>query len=146
MITAPGDLTALLGDDLTDSWRPAFTATPRELFIPDRALWVRGGKVTIPIDRDTDPDTWMAAVYSDDFIVTQLDGGTTGGEGDYTSSSSMPSIMLAMLTALDAHEGQRVLEIGTGTGYNAALLAHRLGTDAVVSIEIDRPHRLGQRR
>ncbi len=92
--------------------------------------------MTIPIDRDTDPDTWMAAVYSDDFIVTQIDDGATGGEGDYTSSS-MPSIMLAMLTALDAHEGQRVLEIGTGTGYNAALLAHRLGTDTVVSIEID---------
>jgi protein-L-isoaspartate(D-aspartate) O-methyltransferase len=137
VITAPGDLTALLGDDLADSWRSAFTATPRELFIPDRALWVRGGEVKISIDRDTDPDTWMAAVSSDDFIVTQLDDGTTGGEGDYTSSSSMPSIMLAMLTALDVHEGQRVLEIGTGTGYNAALLAHRLGTDAVVSIEID---------
>ena len=137
MITAPRDLTALLGDDLTGSWRPAFTAAPRELFIPDRAWWVRGGDVKIPIDRDADPDTWMAAVSSDDFIVTQLDDGATGGAGDYTSSSSMPSIMLVMLTALDAHEGQRVLEIGTGTGYNAALLAHRLGADTVVSIEID---------
>jgi protein-L-isoaspartate O-methyltransferase len=45
--------------------------------------------------------------------------------------------MLVMLNALDAHEGQRVLEIGTGTGYNAALLAHRLGVDNVVSVEID---------
>jgi protein-L-isoaspartate(D-aspartate) O-methyltransferase len=49
----------------------------------------------------------------------------------------MPSVMLALLTALDVHEGQRVLEIGTGTGYTAALLAHRLGGDNVVSIEID---------
>jgi protein-L-isoaspartate O-methyltransferase len=120
MITALRDLTALVGDDLTDSWRPAFTATPRELFIPDRALWVRGGDVKIPIDRYTDPDTWMTAVYSNDFIVTQVDDGVAGGEGDCTSSSSMPSIMLVMLNALDVHEGQRTLEIGTGTGYNAA--------------------------
>ncbi|HXT44602.1 MAG TPA: methyltransferase domain-containing protein [Pseudonocardiaceae bacterium] len=39
--------------------------------------------------------------------------------------------------ALDLSDGQRVLEIGTGTGYNAALLCHRLGAANVVSIDID---------
>jgi protein-L-isoaspartate O-methyltransferase len=34
-------------------------------------------------------------------------------------------------------DGMRVLEIGTGTGWNAALLAHRLGHAAVTSVEID---------
>jgi protein-L-isoaspartate(D-aspartate) O-methyltransferase len=137
MITAQQDLAALVGDRLTESWRAAFTATPRELFIPDRALWVRGADVKIPIDRDADPETWMRAVYSNDVIITQIDDGAIDGEGDSTSSASMPSVMLTMLTALDAHPGQRVLEIGTGTGYNAALLAHRVGADNVVSIEID---------
>ncbi len=122
---------------LTDAWRSAFVATPRELFIPDRAVWVRGGGVETPIDRDTDPDGWMAAVYSNDFIVTQLDDGAATSEGNYTSSASVPSIMLGMLNELDVHEGQNVLEIGTGTGYNAALLAHRLGAVNVASIEID---------
>src|SRR5690606_10027168 len=41
------------------------------------------------------------------------------------------------LQALDAHQGHRVLEVGTGTGYNAALLCHRLGPDNVTSIDID---------
>ena len=45
--------------------------------------------------------------------------------------------MLSMLAALDLHDGQRVLEIGTGTGYHAALLAARLGDDAVTTIELD---------
>jgi protein-L-isoaspartate O-methyltransferase len=42
-----------------------------------------------------------------------------------------------MLTLLDAHAGHRVLEIGIGTGYNAALLCHRLGSDNVASLDID---------
>jgi protein-L-isoaspartate(D-aspartate) O-methyltransferase len=128
---------AIVGDRLTGGWRPAFAATPRELFVPDQALWVHDKRIKTPIDRDHDPGTWMTAVYSDDFIITQLDDGAGDGEGDATSSTSMPSVMLAMLNHLDACEGHTVLEIGTGTGYNAALLAHRLGAKSVVSIEID---------
>ncbi len=130
-------LISLVGDYLTNSWQPAFAATPRELFIPDRALWVRSHNARTPIDRDADPDTWMAAVYSNDFIVTQIDDGASSGEGEYTSSASTPSIMLAMLNELDVREGQKVLEIGTGTGYNAALLEHRLGAGSMISVEID---------
>jgi protein-L-isoaspartate O-methyltransferase len=32
-----------------------------------------------------------------------------------------------------------VLDIGTGTGYNAALLCHRLGDHIVCSVDIDPP-------
>jgi protein-L-isoaspartate O-methyltransferase len=45
--------------------------------------------------------------------------------------------MIRMLEALDVHSGHRVLEIGTGTGYNAALLSHRLGDTQVFSVDID---------
>jgi protein-L-isoaspartate(D-aspartate) O-methyltransferase len=44
-----------------------------------------------------------------------------------------PSILAAMIQALDAAPGSRVLEIGTGTGYSAALLAQLAGE--VVSLE-----------
>ncbi len=42
-----------------------------------------------------------------------------------------------MLEALDISLGMSVLEIGTGTGYNAALLCHRLGSACVTSVDID---------
>ncbi|WP_338146293.1 hypothetical protein [Streptomyces boncukensis] len=36
-----------------------------------------------------------------------------------------------MLAALDVAEGHKVVEIGTGTGWNTALLCERLGGDQV---------------
>ena len=59
-------------------------------------------------------------------------------DGKAISSSSMPSIMAIMLEMLNLQPGQRVLEIGAGTAYNAALMAHIVGaTGEVVTIDID---------
>ena len=70
--------------------------------------------------------------YLDDAIVTKRDA-----EGQPISSSSQPAIMAIMLDQLDLAPGQRVLEIGAGTGYNAALLRHIVGpTGTVVSVDI----------
>ena len=44
-----------------------------------------------------------------------------------------------MLESSQASAGDTVLEIGTGTGWTAGLLAHRLGSDAVTSVDIN-PH------
>jgi protein-L-isoaspartate O-methyltransferase len=49
----------------------------------------------------------------------------------------MPTVMAGMLEALDLQPGHRVLEIGTGTGYNAALLCQRVGAQNVASVELD---------
>jgi hypothetical protein len=45
--------------------------------------------------------------------------------------------MLSMLDALDARPDDNVFELGTGTGYNAALLAQRLGNENVLSVDVD---------
>ncbi|MFD6970600.1 methyltransferase domain-containing protein [Streptomyces sp. NPDC059949] len=127
---------------LTSDWLPTFKAVPRELFVPDR-IWPGipdGTRQTPLVDRATDPEAWFAAVYSDRPLTTQWDDGNHTGDGlgsTPTSSNSMPRMVFSMLADLDIEGGERVLEIGTGTGWNAGLLAQRLGGENVVSIEYD---------
>ena len=128
---------------LTDRrWVAAFAETPRHVFLERFFRAERGGWSAM--DRD-DPG-FLDQVYADRVLVTQLDGdpgrwararniGVTPGVP--TSSSSQPGIMAVMLEALLVGDGDRVLEIGTGTGYNAALLCHRLGADRVTTVDID---------
>jgi protein-L-isoaspartate(D-aspartate) O-methyltransferase len=60
-------------------------------------------------------------------------------EAQPSSSSTQPSVMAAKLEALDLRPGQRLLEIGTGTGYNTALLAQIVGgTGCVITVEIEK--------
>jgi protein-L-isoaspartate O-methyltransferase len=125
---------------LGEDWRPAFEAVSRHAFMPD-LTWYHSRTGLVPRYRAEDPDGWLSAAYDDDSVVTQVaDGEPCGPDGTGvlpTSSASMPTVVAVMLEALDVHDGQYALEIGTGTGYNAALLAHRLGPDHVTSVEID---------
>ncbi|RCH69309.1 methyltransferase domain-containing protein [Streptomyces sp. SDr-06] len=126
---------------LTPDWAPSFAAVPRGSFLPD-LIWpwdMRTGR-SVPVSRGDDPEAWYGYADADVPVVTQWDdGGHTGTEpGNVsTSSASMPSVVFRMLADLDVRPGHRVLEIGTGTGWNAALLAHRLGAENIVSVELD---------
>jgi protein-L-isoaspartate(D-aspartate) O-methyltransferase len=126
--------------DLTPDWRPSFLAVPRQRFIPD-VIWHEVDDVMRPVRRVDDPDRWLELASGKDSVVTQVDDGAPAGpgeEGDLpTSSASMPTVVAAMLKHLDVHGGERVCEVGTGTGWNAALLAHRLGAERVTTVEID---------
>jgi protein-L-isoaspartate(D-aspartate) O-methyltransferase len=127
---------------LQSDWLPAYEAVPRDKFVPDR-IWpgiADGTRQNPVVDRTKDPDAWFTAVYSDIPLTTQWDDGSHTGDGlgkMPSSSSSQPHMVFSMLADLNVAGGQRVLEIGTGTGWNSALLAHRLGAENVVSIEFD---------
>ncbi|MEY9488532.1 protein-L-isoaspartate(D-aspartate) O-methyltransferase [Streptomyces calvus] len=84
---------------------------------------------------DPDPaarERWLRGAYEDTPLAIRL------SDGELLSSSSQPSLMALMLAGLDVRDGHDVLEIGTGSGYNAALLAHRLGDDDLVTtVDLD---------
>lgn len=131
--------------DLVPAWREAFRAVPRHEYIPE-TIWeedetLPGWDDLTPRSRSDDPQAWLELCYRNEHIAIQVDDGHPVGPGligsELTSSASMPTIVAIMLDALDAEPGHRVLEIGTGTGYNAALLAHRLGAANVTTVEID---------
>ncbi|MGH3625576.1 MAG: methyltransferase domain-containing protein [Sciscionella sp.] len=114
---------------LDPAWCAAFASTPRHQFVP-RIL--TGATVV----QEGDP-AWLDTVYADESLATQTRPSGTPGRDIPSSSSSKPTVMAVMLERLGVETGHRVLEIGTGTGYNAALLAHRLGDQAVRSIDLD---------
>lgn len=119
------------------AWRRAFSEVPRHLFVPGFLRPVAPGTTLTQLRLSADdPDprrraAWLEACYSDTALVTH------SSAAGPVSSSSQPSLMALMLEALDLRDGDRVLEIGTGTGYNAALLAHRLGEAAVVTVDLE---------
>ena len=128
-----GEAAVTLTNETSQRVAEVFARVPRHPFIPDR-IWDSGE----PVDQAADPGRWQRLVAADDAVVTQVDDGVDGGWGIPSSSSSAPSIMAAMLDALDVRPGQWVLEVGTGTGWNAALLCELVGdADRVTTIEVD---------
>ncbi len=122
-------------------WRAVFLRTWRHPYIPSYYPEL-GAPCLLSIDPGRRAD-WLAAVYSDQTLITkvaQMPHSRTLRPGSYpmfTSSSTLPSLVLTMLDALEVTDGCRVLEIGTGSGYNAALLCERLGSEQVTSVDID---------
>jgi methyltransferase of FxLD system len=97
-----------LGKIRSPSVARAFRAVPRHLFAQQ-----------VPLE----------TAYEDDVIFTKSQNGVS------VSALPSPSISADMLEVLDVGAGHRVLEIGAGTGYNAALLGRLAGR--VVTVDID---------
>ncbi|MEU1629354.1 methyltransferase domain-containing protein [Streptomyces sp. NPDC020096] len=118
--------------------RDAFARVPRHAFVPD-TVWVWRDDAYRPLRAQDEPEAWAELVYDvQQPVVTQVDDGTATDHGTLsTSSISAPNAVFTMLDATDIQPGMKVLEIGTGTGYNAALLCERTGSANVVSVEVD---------
>jgi protein-L-isoaspartate(D-aspartate) O-methyltransferase len=100
------------GHALSRSVQEAFARVPRHVFVPEMG---------------------QAAAYRDEAFVIKC-----GPDGLPVSSSSQPAMMAIMLDQLDLRPGHRVLEIGTGSGYNAAVMSAVVGDGGeVVTVDID---------
>lgn len=90
----------------------ALRAVPRHVFVPH-----------VPVE----------AAYEDRAVMVKR-----AGDGAPISSASQPTMVAVMLEHLQVADGHQVLEVGTGTGYNAALLSLLVGARGrVVSVELE---------
>ena len=90
----------------------AMRTVPRHLFVPNAPLEKAYGNA--PVD-------------------TKFDG-----SGRSISCASQPDIVAMMLEQLDVQPGQKILELGAGTGFNAGLLGYLVGeTGHVTTIDVD---------
>jgi protein-L-isoaspartate O-methyltransferase len=130
---------------LTPAWEPAFRAARRDLFATD-VIWFPRDETAVPLtlqpcDRNSEPKLWSDRVWSVGPVNIQVDDGDPRGpEGSGTGATSGISnalLVFDMLHLLDVRPGQRCLEIGAGAGWNAGLLAARLGDENVVTIDVD---------
>ncbi|MEU9691572.1 methyltransferase domain-containing protein [Amycolatopsis japonica] len=113
-------------------WRDAIETVPRHVFVPRFHTQRPDGRWS---ETGTGSPEWLDQVYRNQPLITAL-ASTPRGNQVTVSSSTKPGLMIRMLEALRIEDTHRVLEIGTGTGYNAGLLAHRLGDDQVCSVDI----------
>ncbi|MFE0179773.1 methyltransferase, FxLD system [Streptomyces olivaceus] len=90
----------------------AMRTVPRHLFVPDAPLVKAYGNA--PVD-------------------TKFDA-----SGASISCASQPDIVGMMLEQLDVELGQKILELGAGTGFNAGLLGYLVGeTGHVTTVDVD---------
>ncbi|MFJ3229919.1 methyltransferase, FxLD system [Streptomyces sp. NPDC086787] len=79
------------------------------------------------------PDATLEDAYANSPVNIKYDA-----DGMSISCASQPEVVALMLDQLEAQPGERILELGAGTGYNAALLAHIVGeTGHVTTIDVD---------
>ncbi|GAB2492801.1 ATP-grasp peptide maturase system methyltransferase [Nocardiopsis aegyptia] len=125
----------------------AFRRVDRGTFVPAFALYEHTSRGTryrlVRGDIPEQREEWASHVYADETLIIEVKGKPVRealpdctGKGRWTSSSTMPGLMAQMLNELDLKGTPRVLEIGVGSGYNAAILSEFLGSDRVTSIDI----------
>lgn len=117
---------------VSTEWIEAVCAVPRHVLVPHYYEYDQTVSKWKSVDSAHDD---LKKIYSNTGLYTKIDDDSNGAMP--LSSTSTPGLMARMLEMLDVCDGHRVLEIGTGTGYNAALLSHRLGDAYVFSVEID---------
>ena len=82
---------------------------------------------------DFAPESRRHSAYEDDPILLKR-----GADGRVVSTISQPTMIATMLEELSVEPGDRIFEVGTASGYNAALLAELAGENGrVVTVELE---------
>jgi protein-L-isoaspartate(D-aspartate) O-methyltransferase len=120
---------SLGGRSPLDRVREAFFAVPRHLFVERYCTQANPKMREVSFD-DLGPH--LPAIYANGGLGIHYEPGDPR-----VATISAPWIVLEMLELLDLRPGQRVFELGTGSGWNAALMGHLVGpSGSVATVEI----------
>jgi protein-L-isoaspartate(D-aspartate) O-methyltransferase len=116
-----------------------FSDPESDIYVTDyRSSSTAGACLTRVVDRVAEA---FGACPREEFLPrgertrASYDGPIPIGHGQ---TNSQPRTVEAMLRLLDVHEGQRVLDVGSGSGWTTALLAHLTGpTGRVLGVELE---------
>jgi protein-L-isoaspartate(D-aspartate) O-methyltransferase len=114
---------------ISEATAEAYLATPRHCFVRRYREW--GNQEWQRVDPDNLAEH-IPTLYANRPLA--LYG---NDDQDIASTVSQPSLVLRMLDLLQLGAGDKVFELGAGSGWNAALMGHLVGPEGlVVSIEI----------
>jgi protein-L-isoaspartate(D-aspartate) O-methyltransferase len=114
---------------LSEATQKVYLATPRHQFVRRYRRW--GIKEWSEVN-EGNLEEHLATLYSDRALVLFGDD-----DDDVPSTISQPSFVLRMLDMLQLERGQKVFELGTGSGWNAGLMGNLVGSEGCVySLEL----------
>lgn len=123
-------------------WHGPVLATPRHLCVP--RWYTAGPEGWMPASGPADETAWARTAYTDQTLVTRVGplhadhaADSVAVTGRPTSSSTLPSLVVSMLTHGRLSERHELLDVATGSGYSAALACARLGDDYVTTVDVD---------
>jgi protein-L-isoaspartate(D-aspartate) O-methyltransferase len=114
---------------ISETTQKAYLATPRHLFVKRYREW--GISEWREVNEDN-LEEHLAILYQDRPLILF-------GEDDANipSTISQPSFVLRMLDMLQIEPGHTIFELGAGSGWNAALMGHLVGSEGhIYSLEI----------
>jgi protein-L-isoaspartate(D-aspartate) O-methyltransferase len=114
---------------LSEATQKAYLETPRHQFVRRYRQW---GVKEWSEANEANLEEHLATLYSDRALVLFGDD-----DNEVPSTISQPSFVLRMLDMLQLERGQKVFELGAGSGWNAALMGNLVAPDGCVySLEL----------
>lgn len=117
-------------ETISDHVKTAFQGVPRHLFIDRYRNYGETEWIHVTPENQ---EKHLPKLYADHPLVI------FGTDSDFTSNTgtkpvstiSQPTFVLRMLDLLDIKKGHRIFEVGTGSGWNAALISKLTGDTGI---------------
>ena len=118
---------------VTKSVEKAFLEVRRHYFTPEIWEFGENGKWTrYKLNYKSPDEDLLRKIYKDTSLNLMVE------DGKVITTSSQPAVMAVMMEGVGLDKGDRVMEIGTGSGYNIGVMSKVVGNSGIaVSIEVN---------